>query len=97
MGEVASVNSDHIVINDDNTRGERAETILCDIVDGIDNKSGLTICRDRGQAIAHVLESADTDDLVLVLGKGNELMMDYGLNKVPHRDIDVVSHGVMSL
>lgn len=97
MGEVASVNSDYIVITDDNTRGERAETILCDIVDGIDNKSGLTVCRDRGQAIAHVLESADSDDLVLVLGKGDELMMDYGLNKVPHRDIDVVSHGVMSL
>ena len=97
MGQVASVNSEHVVIADDNTRGEQAETILCDILEGIDVKRGLIICRDRGQAITHVLESADSDDLVLVLGKGNELMMDYGLNKVPHGDIDVISHGVMSL
>jgi len=91
MGRVASLNAEHVVVTDDNTRGEQSEAILCDIVKGIDVKCGLTICRDRKQAIKHVVESVGNDDLVLVLGKGNEEVLDYGSNKVPHRDIDVVS------
>jgi len=35
--------------------------------------------------------AAGKDDLVFVLGKGDEWVMDYGSNKVPHRDIDVIS------
>jgi len=97
MGKVASVYSDHVVITDDNTRGEEAEDILCDIVGGVGNKKGLTICRDRKLAITHAVKSAATDDLVLVLGKGDELMMDYGLDEVLHRDIDVVSQVVAGL
>lgn len=91
MGDVASQNADKVVLTDDNTRGESAEKILCDISAGIKNKTGLVICRDRAKAIAHVLESASQDDLVLILGKGDESSMDYGHYQIPHKDIDVVN------
>ena len=96
MGETAFHYADRTVITDDNVRNESAEKILCGILSGIDVKSGVTICRDRGRAIDHVVRAAGKNDLVLVLGKGDESVISYGANKIFHRDMDVLMQSVVS-
>lgn len=96
MGKVALSHADHLVITDDNARNEPAEKILCGIMSGIDVKSGVTICRDRGKAIDHVVRAAEKNDLLLVLGKGDESVINYGANKIFHRDMDALMQGVVS-
>jgi len=94
MGLAASTHADHVIITDDNVRGDRAEAILCDIISGIENKNKLVICRDRGMAIVHAMQMAAERDLILVLGKGDESFVDYGKHRVEHRDMGVVMQGM---
>jgi UDP-N-acetylmuramoyl-L-alanyl-D-glutamate--2,6-diaminopimelate ligase len=93
MARTASVYADHVVIVDDNVRNEAAEKILCDMLDGVDEKSGLTICRDRKRAVDYVMREVDKKDVVFLLGKGDESTVDYGDNVIMQRDIDLI-HGV---
>ena len=89
MGAAASY-ADRLVITDDNVRGDRAEAIICDILKGIKSKPGVIVCRDRRQAINNVLDFANSNDLVLLLGKGDESSVIYGSDSIMQRDIDVV-------
>lgn len=91
MGDVASTNSDHTVICDDNVRTEVAESILIDIAKGVKNKKGLIICRDRSAAFGYVMDQAETGEVVYLLGKGDERFSDYGVSKLNIKDIDIVT------
>ena len=91
MGNIASANSDHAVICDDNVRTEVAEKILIDIAGGIRNKTGLVICRDRSTAFTYVMDKAAANDVIYFLGKGNERFSDYGVSRLDARDIDIVN------
>ena len=90
MGKVVAGHADRIVVTDDNVRGDRAEEIICNILSGIDIKPGVIVCRDRKKAIDCVLDSAIRNDLVLLLGKGNESSIEYGNHRLFHRDMDAV-------
>lgn len=89
MADMAGYAS-HIVICDDNVRHDSATRIIIDMLWGIHVKSGTIICRDRKQAIGHVLSKAYKDDNVFLLGKGDEDSIDYGSCQVIHSDRDVV-------
>jgi UDP-N-acetylmuramoyl-L-alanyl-D-glutamate--2,6-diaminopimelate ligase len=91
MGQVASESSDHVVISDDNVRSEMPERIIVDIVRGIRQKTGLVICRDREQAIDYMSKRTKKEDLVFILGKGNEACIVYGKKKLPMNDVDMAS------
>ena len=72
MGAVAEELADDIVITDDNPRGESPATIAADIVAGMTRGKTPRVVHDRGAAIRHALESASSDDAVLIAGKGHE-------------------------
>jgi UDP-N-acetylmuramoyl-L-alanyl-D-glutamate--2,6-diaminopimelate ligase len=90
MGKVVAEHSDRIIIADDNVRGDRAEEIICDVLSGIDDKTGVTVCRDRNKAIECVLDMAIRNDLILLLGKGNESSITYGGHRLFHNDMTAV-------
>jgi UDP-N-acetylmuramoyl-L-alanyl-D-glutamate--2,6-diaminopimelate ligase len=74
MGAAAQLGSDMIVVTSDNPRSEEPESIIDQIMAGIDaSKSGSTVREgDRRQAIALALGAANPGDIVLIAGKGHE-------------------------
>ena len=72
MGEIAEKYADRLIIADDNPRKEKGEEIVQHILSGINNKSAVTVLRDRAQAIEFAIENAQAGDVVLVAGKGQD-------------------------
>ncbi len=85
MGEVAGRLADHVVLTDDNPRGEDGEQIIRDIRSGLGSASSETI-RDRAAAIRTAVAMAGPDDLVLVAGKGHEQVQAVGATRLPFSD-----------
>lgn len=72
MGRLAAAISDYTVITSDNPRTEPPETIVADIVAGVDPSRHYTMMVDREQAIAHAIAEARPKDTVVIAGKGHE-------------------------
>lgn len=70
MGAIAERLADHVILTDDNPRGEEPAAVTADIARGMQRKAEIT--HDRGQAIAAAIRRAAAGDMVLVAGKGHE-------------------------
>jgi UDP-N-acetylmuramoyl-L-alanyl-D-glutamate--2,6-diaminopimelate ligase len=90
MGEIAEKYADRLIIADDNPRQEKGDEIVQHILSGINNKSAVTILRDRAQAIGFAIGNARAGDVVLVAGKGHETYQDIGGNKLIFSDANQV-------
>ena len=72
MGRIASRLADLVVITSDNSRSERPEDIIAEILKGIDKEKPHKTIVSRRQAIEYAIESAAEDDIVVLAGKGHE-------------------------
>lgn len=72
MGEIAERLSDIPVVTSDNPRTEDPDFIISQILDGIKDKSKVTIQVDRKNAIKNAIELAKDGDTVVIAGKGHE-------------------------
>ncbi len=73
MGDIISKNSEITVVTSDNPRFEKLDCIIDDIMSGIKTPLGeVMIIKDRRQAIYHALSLAKKNDIVLIVGKGNQ-------------------------
>ena len=70
MGAIAARLADHVVLTNDNPRGEDPLAIIDDITAGGDGREA--VMPDRRAAIAHAIARAAPGDVVLVAGKGHE-------------------------
>jgi len=68
----ASEAANHIIVTDDNPRGESSESIIDAILSGMQNPQAAAVIPDRRKAIAHAVTSAAENDVVLIAGKGHE-------------------------
>lgn len=71
MGAVAHSQANRIVLTDDNPRTENGDAIILDILEGFAGQS-VPVLRDRRAAIAFAVDHLQTDDILLVAGKGHE-------------------------
>jgi len=71
LGSVADRYCTNIILTEEDPRIENSLSILEQIASGIKNTRHLIIL-DRYDAIRQAIELANTDDTVLILGKGNE-------------------------
>jgi UDP-N-acetylmuramoyl-L-alanyl-D-glutamate--2,6-diaminopimelate ligase len=90
MGAVAGQHADHVLLTSDNPRGEKPETILSQILLGLEGQTGVIVQSDRAQAIAQALQEAGARDVVLVAGKGHEDYQDVGGTRLPFSDREQV-------
>jgi UDP-N-acetylmuramoyl-L-alanyl-D-glutamate--2,6-diaminopimelate ligase len=74
--------ADLVVITSDNPRTEDPETIIDDIVPGM-NGSPFERLADRREAIGYALAHAGPEDLVLLAGKGHERYQVIGTERQP--------------
>jgi UDP-N-acetylmuramoyl-L-alanyl-D-glutamate--2,6-diaminopimelate ligase len=69
MGRVAAQFADHVIVTDDNPRGEDASAIRAMVLAGCPDAAEIG---DRRAAIGAAIAGAGRDDIVLVAGKGHE-------------------------
>ena len=72
MGRAGAELSDLAIVTSDNPRSEDPETIVADVLAGIDDRSGVEAEVDRRAAIALALSRAEAGDTVVIAGKGHE-------------------------
>ena len=91
MGSIAAKLSDVIVVTSDNPRTEDPDAIIEDILAGIKGSKVRKIVEsDRTKAIRAALEEAETDDIVLLAGKGHETYQIFGTEKIHYDEREVV-------
>ncbi len=97
MGRIAEDLADVIILTSDNPRSEEPEKIIEDICEGIKGKKEIHKIIDRKEAIKKAIEIAETDDIVLIAGKGHETYQIIG-DKIYHfDDMDVAKTYLKSL
>ena len=79
-----------IIVTSDNPRSENIDTIIEDIILGINNKKALRVEPCRQKAIEIALEIREKDEIVIVLGKGDETFQEIGGKKIPFDDREVI-------
>jgi UDP-N-acetylmuramoyl-L-alanyl-D-glutamate--2,6-diaminopimelate ligase len=72
MGAVAGRYANKIYVTSDNPRDEVPEQILEDILVGLHGKENVTACPDRKLAIKMALDALEENEVLLILGKGDE-------------------------
>ena len=90
MGKVASKYAKKIYITSDNPRNEEPLEIIKDIAQGVNNPHTLII-PDRKQAISRAIKELGKDEILLILGKGDEEYQEIKGKKIPFSDIEVIN------
>jgi UDP-N-acetylmuramoyl-L-alanyl-D-glutamate--2,6-diaminopimelate ligase len=90
MGAVAERLADFVVLTQDNPRSESTETIVNDILVGMDPSRDILIENDRFKAIAAAIGKASKGDIVLIAGKGHERIQILNSGVIEFSDRDEV-------
>ncbi|MBQ7344682.1 MAG: UDP-N-acetylmuramoyl-L-alanyl-D-glutamate--2,6-diaminopimelate ligase [Oscillospiraceae bacterium] len=73
MGAIGTSLSDIAIITSDNPRTEDPQTIIQDIVKGVDPAaSNYEIIENRRKAIRYAMDIGEKDDIIILAGKGHE-------------------------
>jgi UDP-N-acetylmuramoyl-L-alanyl-D-glutamate--2,6-diaminopimelate ligase len=92
MADIACKLSDKVILTSDNPRHEEPEAILLDMQKGVsikDQKKTITIV-DRKEAIKTACMMANSNDIILLAGKGHETYQEIKGIKYPFDDKDIV-------
>ncbi len=90
MGRVAASLAKKVFITSDNPRHENPEAIVRDILSGIEDQSNVVVELNRKKAIELALDSQEGEEVVVILGKGDESHQIIYDEKLPFDDRDVV-------
>lgn len=90
MGKVAEIYAQKIYLTSDNPRDEKAEDIIDEILGGINNKGKVAVEANRKKAIITALGALGDDEILLILGKGDETYQIIGKEKIPFDDREIV-------
>jgi len=97
MGKIASQFCKKIYITTDNPRSENPREIINDILAGILQKDKVVVIEDRKEAIKRAIKDLKKEEILLILGKGDEKYQDIGSKKVPFDDREISKNFVNSL
>ena len=90
MGRVASSLAKKIYITSDNPRHEDPDAIIKEILEGIEDKSNVVVEPNRRRAIEMALDEQGEDEVVVILGKGDEAYQIIYDEYLPFDDREVV-------
>ncbi len=85
MGKIAVENSDIAIVTSDNPRTEKPESIIEDIIHGI-NEGSYRVIVDREEAIKEAVSMAGKGDIIVIAGKGHEDYQIIGKTKIHFDD-----------
>ncbi len=90
MGRVAASLAKKVYVTSDNPRNEDPQAIIDDILEGIEDKSIVNVELNRKKAIEMALDDQEEDEVVVILGKGDESFQIIYDEKLPFDDREVV-------
>jgi UDP-N-acetylmuramoyl-L-alanyl-D-glutamate--2,6-diaminopimelate ligase len=90
MGRVAASLAKRVYITSDNPRHEDPDAIIADILAGIEEKENVVVELNRKRAIEMALDDQEGDEVVVILGKGDEAYQIIYDEKLPFDDREVV-------
>jgi UDP-N-acetylmuramoyl-L-alanyl-D-glutamate--2,6-diaminopimelate ligase len=90
MGKIAVQIADRVIISSDNPRSESPESIIDEILGGINNHQKVEVEVNRRKAIQLALKNASAGDTILVAGKGHENYQEINGIKYPFDDRQVI-------
>lgn len=86
MGEIAEIYATKIYLTSDNPRSENPHLIINEILEGIGNKDKVFVESNRKLAIKKALSELQNDEILLILGKGDETYQIIGNETLPFDD-----------
>ncbi len=92
MGKIADEYCDMIILTDDNPRKENSLSIIHNISKGVTQKNKIFNIPKRKDAIKKSIKISQKNDIVMILGKGNEDTINYGDTSIKHNDIKYLSY-----
>ena len=90
MGAVASKFAKKVYVTSDNPRDEEPVEIIKDILAGIKDQSYTRALVDRAFAIQEALKELEKDEVLMILGKGDEDTMEIKGEKIHFDDREIV-------
>ena len=90
MGRIAASLAKKVFITSDNPRNEDPQMIAQEILDGIQDKTNVRVELNRKKAIEMALDSQKDEEVVVILGKGDESYQLIYDHKFPFDDREVV-------
>ncbi|MFC1234643.1 UDP-N-acetylmuramoyl-L-alanyl-D-glutamate--2,6-diaminopimelate ligase [Vibrio sp. F74] len=72
MAEIAERLADHVILTDDNPRSEDPKSIFKDMLAGLNTPRLVQTEHDRYQALLLASDNANSNDIILLAGKGHE-------------------------
>ena len=93
MGKIANLYCSKIYLTDDNPRYESPQKIRKEIKKNISSNKVLEI-PDRKKAILIAIEKLKSNEILVVAGKGHELIQDYGNKKNFFSDKDIIKKSI---
>ncbi len=98
MGSVAAKLSDFVIVTSDNPRSEDPMKIIDEIVVGMkDSKTSYTVIENRIEAINYAIENAESNDIIILAGKGHEDYQILSTGKIHLDEREVVSEALKNL
>ena len=92
MARVAADNSNKVILTSDNPRNENPDAIIQDMIDGLnpaEKRKSIKIT-DRESAIQTAILTAQSNDIILIAGKGHENYQEINGVKHPFDDLEIV-------
>lgn len=90
MGMIASRLADFVIITSDNCRSEDPDSIIQEIMSGIDAEKPHAVIRDRKRAIEYGICEARKDEILILAGKGHEKYEINAEGKHPFDETEIV-------
>ncbi len=90
MGAVASKFAKKVYVTSDNPRSEEPEAIINDILSGIKDQTHTRAMVDRAFAIQEALKELEENEVLMILGKGDEDTMEIKGKKIHFDDREIV-------
>ena len=94
MGAAVERFANHAIITSDNPRSEDPQTIIADMLTGLESPDDAFVEPDRKRAIRLAVEMAVQGDVVMILGKGHESGQEFADNTVPFDDRAVARQAI---
>ena len=92
MGRIAADNADYVIVTSDNPRTEEPESIIAQIVVGLEGcQTPYKVICDRIEAIHYAIDMAEDGDVILLAGKGHEDYQVIGHEKIHMDEREIVA------
>ncbi len=94
MGLAVSKYAKKLYVTSDNPRSEDPKAIIDDITAPLDGKEGVYSIVDRKEAIYKAIEELKDNEILLILGKGDEEYIEIGSKKIPFSDVEIAKEAI---